>query len=82
MYNLTQLHAGFPQRPQRKSFWMQLCLAFRSNGGTVAVVLSSRSKLEMEELFRRTIPEESRFGTRFVFREVNMSNDRAMSRGY
>ena len=36
----------------------------------MAVVLSSRSKLEMEELFKRTIPHESRFGTRFVFREV------------
>ena len=34
------------------------------------MVLSSRSKLEMEELFRRTIPENTRFGTRFVFREV------------
>ncbi len=48
----------------------QLCLAYRSAGGTVAVVLSSRSKPEMEELFKRTIPHESRFGTRFVFREV------------
>ena len=37
------------------------------------MVLSSRSKLEMEELFKRTIPQESRFGTRFVFREVGFS---------
>ena len=39
----------------------------------MAVVLSSRSKPEMEELFKRTIPHESRFGTRFVFREVGCS---------
>ena len=63
--------------------WAQLCLAFRSAGGTVAVVLSSRSKLEMEELFRRTIPEESRFGTRFVFREVGTGKtNRRMCTGW
>ncbi len=54
----------------------QLCLAYRSAGGTVAVVLSSRSKPEMEELFKRTIPHESRFGTRFVFREVGCRKTR------
>lgn len=49
---------------------LQVCLAYRSDGGRVVVVLSERDKLEMEALFRRTIPEESRYGTKFVFRQV------------
>ena len=35
----------------------------------MVVVLSQRPKLEMEATFRRIIPDEQRFGTRFVFRE-------------
>ena len=35
----------------------------------MVVVLSQRPKLEMEATFRRIIPAEQRFGTRFVFRE-------------
>ena len=34
------------------------------------VVLCAREKLDMENLFRRVVPEPSRFGTRFVFRQV------------
>ena len=48
----------------------QVCLAYRSDGGRVVVVLCSRDKLEMEALFRRTIPQDSRYGTQFVFRQV------------
>lgn len=33
------------------------------------VVMSQQPKLEMEATFRRIIPDEQRFGTRFVFRE-------------
>lgn len=49
----------------------QVCLAYRCDGGRVVVVLSSRDKLEMEDLFRRTIPEDARYGTQFVFRQGN-----------
>ena len=50
---------------------VQLCLAYRSEGGRTVVVLSKREKLEMEDMFRRTIPEVARYGTRFVFRQVH-----------
>ncbi|KAG2488904.1 hypothetical protein HYH03_012534 [Edaphochlamys debaryana] len=46
----------------------QLCQAYRSDGGTVVVVMSERPKLEMEATFRRTLPEPQRLGSRFVFR--------------
>ena len=36
------------------------------------VVLSKREKLEMEDMFRRTIPEVARYGTRFVFRQARL----------
>ncbi len=48
----------------------QLSLAYRGDGGRVIVVLSKREKLEMEAMFRRTIPEEARYGSTFVFRQV------------
>lgn len=32
------------------------------------MVLSSRPKVQMENTFRRIIPDEQRFGTTFVFR--------------
>lgn len=48
----------------------QLCAANRMAGGGVVVVLTQqRGKLEMEQLFREVVPEEHRFGTRFVFRQ-------------
>lgn len=47
----------------------QVCLAYRNGEARVVVVLSQRPKLEMEATFRRIIPAEQRFGTRFVFRE-------------
>lgn len=47
----------------------QVCLAYRNGEGKVVVVLSQRPKLEMEATFRRIIPEEQRFGSKFVFRE-------------
>jgi len=49
----------------------QACLAYRAEGGRVIVVLSSRDKLEMEALFRRTIPDDARYGSTFVFRQGN-----------
>ena len=36
------------------------------------VVLSSRDKLEMEALFRRTIPDKARYGSTFVFRQARV----------
>ncbi|DBA72591.1 TPA: hypothetical protein ACH3X2_010343 [Trebouxia sp. C0005] len=47
----------------------QVCLAYRNGEPKVVVVMSQRPKLEMEATFRRIIPGEQRFGTRFVFRE-------------
>ena len=47
---------------------MQICSAYRSSGGASVVVLSSRPKIEMEDTFRRIIPDEKRFNTQFVFR--------------
>lgn len=50
----------------------QVCLAYRGDqkpGGRCAVVLCQREKLNMEAEFRRVIPEDRRFGTRFVFRQ-------------
>lgn len=52
----------------------QACLAYRADGGRVVVVLSSRDKLVMEAMFRRTIPEAARYGSTFVFRQVWPSN--------
>jgi hypothetical protein len=48
----------------------QMVLAHRNDGGVTVVVLTQREKLEMEDYFRRVIPFEKRFGTKFVFRQV------------
>ena len=50
---------------------MQLCLAYRNEGGRVIVVLSLVPKTEMEETFRFIIPQEQRYGSTFVFRQGN-----------
>ncbi len=47
----------------------QVCLAYRNGEPKVVVVMSQRPKLVMESTFRRIIPDEQRFGSRFVFRE-------------
>ncbi|KAI7839331.1 hypothetical protein COHA_006922 [Chlorella ohadii] len=48
----------------------QLCAANRrENGGVVVVLCQHRGKLEMEQMFREAVPEERRYGTRFVFRQ-------------
>jgi len=47
----------------------QACEANRSKGGGVIVVLTDESKLKMEHLFSRYIPEEQRHGSKFVFRQ-------------
>jgi hypothetical protein len=31
---------------------LQICLAYRHDGGTAVVVMTQREKLEMEDLFR------------------------------
>ncbi|CAL8470852.1 g10394 [Coccomyxa elongata] len=49
----------------------QLCLAYRTDGGRVIVVLSGVLKTEMEETFRVIIPESERYGSTFVFRQGN-----------
>lgn len=48
---------------------VQLCLAYKNDGGRVIVVMTTREKLEMEATFRRVIPESKRLGTQFVFRQ-------------
>ena len=48
---------------------LQACLAYRNDGGRVMVVLSQRSKLEMEASFRKSLPEEQRHKSQFVFRQ-------------
>ena len=50
---------------------VQLCLAYRNEGGRVIVVLSLVPKTEMEETFRFIIPEHERYGSTFVFRQVS-----------
>ena len=50
---------------------MQLCLAYRNEGGRVIVVLSLVPKTEMEETFRFIIPQEQRYRSTFVFRQGN-----------
>ena len=50
---------------------MQLCLAYRNEGGRVIVVLSQVPKTEMEEMFRYIIPDRQRYGSTFVFRQGN-----------
>lgn len=50
-------------------FVPQVCLAYRNGEAKVAVVMTQRPKLVMESTFRRIIPEEQRFGTKFVFRQ-------------
>ena len=50
---------------------MQLCLAYRNEGGRVIVVLSQVPKTEMEEMFRYIIPDRERFNSTFVFRQGN-----------
>jgi len=47
----------------------QVCIAYAPEGGTTVVVLCQRPKLQMEETFWRTLPEERRHGTRLVFRQ-------------
>ncbi|WIA42759.1 hypothetical protein OEZ86_008702 [Tetradesmus obliquus] len=47
----------------------QLISSAAADGGATIVVLTQREKLEMEELFRRTIPPAARAGSRLVFRQ-------------
>lgn len=47
----------------------QICWAYRGEGGRTVVVLCAREKLQMEALCRRVLPEKSRFGSQFVFRQ-------------
>lgn len=51
-----------------------MSLAYRGDGGRVIVVLSKREKLEMEAMFRRTIPEDARYGSTFVFRQARLKS--------
>ena len=49
---------------------LQVCLAYKAEGGRTVAVLSSRPKLEMEAIFASTIPLAKRQGSRFLFRQV------------
>ncbi len=46
-----------------------MCVAYKPEGGTTVVVLSQRSKLEMEATFWRCLPATQRHGTKLVFRQ-------------
>uniref|UniRef100_A0A061QST8 Ion channel dmi1-like chloroplastic n=1 Tax=Tetraselmis sp. GSL018 TaxID=582737 RepID=A0A061QST8_9CHLO len=48
---------------------LELCDAYRHEGGVRIVVLSDKPKLEMEESFQRFVPESKRQGSSFVFRQ-------------
>ena len=52
-----------------ESFAMVDHLAYRNGEAKVVVVMTQQPKLEMEATFRRIIPEEQRFGSKFVFRQ-------------
>ena len=48
----------------------EICASQRHrNGTTIAVLVANREKLEMESIFRQTVPEEQRYGSRLVFRQ-------------
>lgn len=48
----------------------QICAASAATGGAVVVILVAyREKLEMETLFRETLPMEARCGSQIVFRQ-------------
>ena len=49
---------------------MQVCLAYKADGGRTVAVLSSRPKLEMEAIFASAIPLAKRQASRFLFRQV------------
>lgn len=49
---------------------MQVCLAYKADGGRTVAVLSSRPKLDMEAIFASAIPPLKRQGSRFLFRQV------------
>ena len=64
-------HSVLRRHPNSARLSVQVCLAFRNDGGTTVVVLCHKAKLQMEEQFEEIIPTEQRFGTRFVFRQVS-----------
>ena len=70
-------HGGLASSVHDASMWAdhlktsQLCKAYRNEGGRTIVILSQQPKLEMEATFRRTIPNNQRFGSSFVFRQVS-----------
>ncbi|WIA29180.1 hypothetical protein OEZ86_011691 [Tetradesmus obliquus] len=47
----------------------QICVAYAPEGGTKVVVLTQRSKLEMEGIFWRCLPADKRYGTCLIFRQ-------------
>ena len=49
-----------------------MCLAYKPTGGRIVAVLSSRPKLEMEALFSTTVPMANRYGSKFLFRQVDL----------
>lgn len=51
---------------------MQICLAYKPTGGRTIAVLSSRPKLEMEDLFKGTIPDNKRHKSTLIFRQVHL----------
>ncbi|KAK9908516.1 hypothetical protein WJX75_009020 [Coccomyxa subellipsoidea] len=47
----------------------QTCLAYKATGGRAIAVLSARPKLEMEELFKSSIPVSRRYKSTLIFRQ-------------
>lgn len=49
---------------------LELCAANAASGGAVIVVVAAhREKLELEELFRESVPKSRRYGSQLVFRQ-------------
>ncbi len=55
-------------------FIAEICLANKSEGGGVIVILGEIPKSEMESEFRSNVSTESLFGTKVIFRTGNPLN--------
>jgi len=47
----------------------QVCLAYKSEGGRIIAVLSSRPKPDMEQLLKEALPIDARSGSAIVVRQ-------------
>lgn len=52
---------------------MQICLAYKPVGGKPIAVLCARPKMEMEDMFKNSIPDRRRYKSTLIFRQVCIS---------